>query len=240
MSSVYPPSGAAPARPCQRCGISLPISEVFCKNCGYQNAPTSSSPNNFSQIPFPQQPDMRNGYAPSPQPMGNGGFYGPSGQPPFPGNNYGPMTGQIGQQPAFPQQSFQAGPPAPNMANRPPQVGGWNVPQTPPLPERRRPHIGRIIFVLLVLVATRLFFHAFALPLFEGPDEPFQLARAVAFADAPFRIAFAGDRVPGRVVSAIQAHPCGPDLKRTFGCAPFQRSGAFNALERSSEERCSR
>ena len=38
MSSSYPSFGNAPARPCQRCGRPLPPNEVYCGNCGQNNA----------------------------------------------------------------------------------------------------------------------------------------------------------------------------------------------------------
>jgi hypothetical protein len=73
-----------------------------------------------------------------------------------------------------------------------------------------------------------LVFHAFFLPVFEGPDEPFHLARTAAFADAPFFKALSGRTVPPEIVEAILANPCGPALS-SVGCRPFDRPPAtFN------------
>ena len=91
---------------------------------------------------------------------------------------------------------------------------------------------------LLALVAVRLVFHAVYVPVFEGPDEPFHLARAVAFVEVPPGIAMAGTWVGGEIAGAIEGHPCGPNLARVFECPPFgDGSGAeFNILRPSPWE----
>jgi len=82
--------------------------------------------------------------------------------------------------------------------------------------------------LLAVLVVARFALHAVFLPVFEGPDEPFHLARAAAFADAPLGEALSGRMLPPEIVEAVLANPCGPDLSR-LGCRPFDGSGAsFN------------
>lgn len=50
MSSAYPPYGGAPTQPCQRCGVSLPLNEVYCRNCGHYNTPTQGS-NGVGSVP---------------------------------------------------------------------------------------------------------------------------------------------------------------------------------------------
>lgn len=80
-------------------------------------------------------------------------------------------------------------------------------------------------------MVARFAFHAFFLPVFEGPDEPFHLARAAAFADSPFAEALSGRSVSPEIVEAILANPCGPDLSRV-GCRPFDRSGAIFNITR--------
>ncbi len=85
---------------------------------------------------------------------------------------------------------------------------------------------------LLFLVLARLLFHAFFVPVFEGPDEPFHLGRIAAWADLPWTRAFIGGPVPQEIVASIRAHPCGPDLRRAFDCPPFSgRGAAFNILQ---------
>ena len=84
--------------------------------------------------------------------------------------------------------------------------------------------------VLFVLLAGRLVFHAFYVPVFEGPDEPFHLGRAAVLADDPWRVGLSGDRLPGTIVSSIRAHPCCPNLAAAFGCPPFRGYGSFNTV----------
>lgn len=51
MSSTYP-YGGIPSRPCQRCGMPLPVNEVQCGNCGYYNAqPTGGIPPGQPSVP---------------------------------------------------------------------------------------------------------------------------------------------------------------------------------------------
>lgn len=77
----------------------------------------------------------------------------------------------------------------------------------------------RTAAALLLLVAAKLVFHALYLPAFEGPDEPFHLAR------------ISGDRVSGAIAGAVRQHPCSADLRRATGCPPFgSRRAEFNVL----------
>lgn len=91
------------------------------------------------------------------------------------------------------------------------------------------------------MLAARLVFHAVYVPAYEGPDEPFHLGRAAAFADDSLREAFVGDRLSGSIVSSVRDHPCCANLNVALGCAPFSRHGAFNiaAAESSSSEAAS-
>ncbi len=43
MSSAYPPYGDASTQSCQRCAMALPLNEVYCRNCGYYNAPAQGN-----------------------------------------------------------------------------------------------------------------------------------------------------------------------------------------------------
>jgi hypothetical protein len=82
-----------------------------------------------------------------------------------------------------------------------------------------------------MFVVLRLVLHSFYVPVFEGPDEPFHLARASAFVDQPVTEALAGLEVDGSIVAAIKAYPCGPDLSHAYGCSEFDGSdAAFNIL----------
>ncbi len=86
---------------------------------------------------------------------------------------------------------------------------------------------------LLALVTVRLVLHAVYVPVFEGPDEPFHLARSVAFVDEPMSVAIGGAWVGEKIAGAVGKYPCGPDLSRAFGCPRFSgSSGAeFNILQ---------
>jgi len=86
------------------------------------------------------------------------------------------------------------------------------------------------------LVIARFLLHAFSFPVFEGPDEPFHLARTAAFADGGMVEGLRGERVDASIVAAIASHPCGEDLANHFGCPGFDGSGAlFNILEPAVE-----
>jgi len=88
-----------------------------------------------------------------------------------------------------------------------------------------------IPWLLIVLVAGRFFMHALYVPAFEGPDEPFHLARVTSFLDQPIREALAGETLSGDIAAAVAAHPCAPDLARNFGCERFGDAPAeFNVL----------
>ncbi|MEO8191322.1 MAG: DUF2142 domain-containing protein [Acidobacteriota bacterium] len=96
-----------------------------------------------------------------------------------------------------------------------------------------REPLRRLSVALFTLLAVRMIFHAFYVPAYEGPDEPFHLARAAMFADETPARALQGREVSGVIVASIAAHPCSPDLRRSFGCPPFEHSGAFNLLSRT-------
>ncbi len=84
--------------------------------------------------------------------------------------------------------------------------------------------------ILAFVVCIRLLFHALYVPAFEGPDEPFHLARALIVARDLPRAFEKAQVVPQEVAREVSANPCCPDLQRVFGCAPFEHSGAFNGL----------
>jgi hypothetical protein len=87
--------------------------------------------------------------------------------------------------------------------------------------------------LLAALVTARLAFQVFFVPPFEGPDEPFHLSRAAAFADAPWRRAAAGLPLDRTVEAAVRRSPCGPDLRRAFGCPPFGSRRSFASYWRA-------
>ena len=87
------------------------------------------------------------------------------------------------------------------------------------------------------LVILRLALHAMFLPAFEGPDEPFHLARARAFASVGSTEAWAGMEVDAELVGAMRRAPCGADLHRAVGCPAYgDEPAAFNLLWLGSSE----
>ena len=88
------------------------------------------------------------------------------------------------------------------------------------------------MLTLAVIVVGKLLFHAIFLPAYEGPDEPYHLARISVFADESLAIALLGDVTPGEIVAAWQARPCSPGVAGAIGCAPYGQSGpaVFNLL----------
>jgi hypothetical protein len=76
-----------------------------------------------------------------------------------------------------------------------------------------------------------MLFHALFVPAFEGPDEPFHLARVLAFAREPLAEAFAGSRIEADVQDAIRSLPCSSGLHAAFGCPGFGAApAAFDVL----------
>ncbi|MBV9229305.1 MAG: DUF1080 domain-containing protein [Chloroflexi bacterium] len=94
-----------PTLPCQRCGISLPLNEPHCRNCGFQNGPV--------------QGNNTNGYAPPSNPPWG------VGTPPI---SYGqaPHGGQQWSQPTTPP--FQQGHPRQASASQQPGPTGYYTP----------------------------------------------------------------------------------------------------------------
>lgn len=87
------------------------------------------------------------------------------------------------------------------------------------------------------VVVAKLALHALFLPLYDGPDEPFHLARARAFAASGSKSGEARDQVDAAVVRSIRAWPCGADLRNALGCPPFGSERAwFNTLGRPRAE----
>jgi hypothetical protein len=90
----------------------------------------------------------------------------------------------------------------------------------------------RALSGLRLLVLAHLTLHAFFSPVYEGPDEPFHLARARAFAEGPFAEALAGEVVDADLVHSLRAWPCGPAMHAAFDCPSFGREkAAFNIVE---------
>ncbi|HEY2798408.1 MAG TPA: hypothetical protein VGK26_11015 [Thermoanaerobaculia bacterium] len=91
----------------------------------------------------------------------------------------------------------------------------------------------RLLAVLAAAVVARMVFHALFVPAFEGPDEPYHLARALAFASEPadWSRAFAGAPVGPALAAAVRAKPCSESLHRVFGCPLFgARPARFDVL----------
>jgi hypothetical protein len=99
--------------------------------------------------------------------------------------------------------------------------------------------VRRLPGLLAAAVVARMAFHAVFVPAFEGPDEPYHLARALAFATLPWPDAFAGAPVEPALVDSVRAKPCSENLHRVFGCPLFggdAPAGRFDVLapERAS------
>ena len=91
----------------------------------------------------------------------------------------------------------------------------------------------RLPGLLAAAVVARMAFHAVFVPAFEGPDEPYHLARALAFATRPWPDAFAGAPVEPALVDSVRAEPCSENLHRVFGCPLFggdAPTGRFDVL----------
>lgn len=74
--------------------------------------------------------------------------------------------------------------------------------------------------------------HAIFSPVYEGPDEPFHLARARQFVGAPLAEALAGEEVDADLVRSMQAWPCGPAMQSALDCPAYgSEPAAFNILD---------
>ena len=90
----------------------------------------------------------------------------------------------------------------------------------------------KTVWALLTILALRLVFHALYVPVYEGPDEPFHLARIVSFVDGSLAEGWRGETVSPLIVGSVESHPCCNDLARAFGCRPFgEGSAEFNILD---------
>jgi hypothetical protein len=78
-----------------------------------------------------------------------------------------------------------------------------------------------VLRAALLLLFARLLLHAAAIPVFEGPDEPFHLDRAVIVAHDSVLAAAKPVPLSPELQRAIARNPCAPDLRRAFGCPPF-------------------
>lgn len=104
----------------------------------------------------------------------------------------------------------------------------------PPAGRTRNERVSRtIVAALLAAVVLRLILQALLSPAFEGPDEPFHLARVLTLARSVSVSAWRGEAMPVDLVRAVSSFPCGPDLGRVFACPPFDGSrkpAIFNTL----------
>lgn len=100
-----------------------------------------------------------------------------------------------------------------------------------------------MIRVLTLALILRWVLHAFYLPVFEGPDEPFHLARARLVADAlvgstDLGSALRGRRMDADLLETVQREPCAEDLERVFSCPPLASVDAeFNVLRQREDRR---
>jgi hypothetical protein len=92
----------------------------------------------------------------------------------------------------------------------------------------------RLLLPLAIAVIVRMAFQAAFVPAFEGADEPQHLARILDFSARPFREAFEARDVSPRILAAVAAFPCRPQLAAALGCPPYgQAPGAFDLLRGS-------
>jgi hypothetical protein len=92
----------------------------------------------------------------------------------------------------------------------------------------------RLLIAATLFVLARLVFHALYWPAFEGPDEPFHLARVRAGLQATG----VGDALDSELIGCVRSVPCSEDLARALGCTPFAQSeqvAAFNIVGSSCE-----
>jgi hypothetical protein len=89
----------------------------------------------------------------------------------------------------------------------------------------------RLLFALGATVLGMFALHCFFVPAYDGPDEPFHLARVLAFSRGPFVAALQGAELPADLAASVSRRPCGPDLSRVFDCRRFPSKGSiFNLL----------
>ena len=89
----------------------------------------------------------------------------------------------------------------------------------------------RLLFALGAIVVAKLTLHSLFVPAYDGPDEPFHLARVLAFSRGPFMAALRGASLPADLVDSVSRRPCGADLSRVFHCRLFPSEGSpFNLL----------
>lgn len=93
----------------------------------------------------------------------------------------------------------------------------------------RPPARVRLVTALALLVLLKYLLFAWALPVFEGVDEPFHLDRVRAFAEGSLAEGWRGRPLAAEVVAAVRASPCGEDLRRVFGCPRFAGEAGFDA-----------
>lgn len=89
-----------------------------------------------------------------------------------------------------------------------------------------------MLFTLRAAVLLLCLLHALFNPVYEGPDEPFHLARARQFARAPLAEALAGQVVDADLIRSLRAWPCGTAMRAAFDCPPHgSEPAAFNILK---------
>lgn len=87
------------------------------------------------------------------------------------------------------------------------------------------------LFALRAAVLSVCLLHAVFTPVYEGPDEPFHLARARLYTRAPLAEALAGRVVDADLARSMLAWPCGPAMQAALDCPAYGREpAAFNIL----------
>lgn len=87
------------------------------------------------------------------------------------------------------------------------------------------------LWALRLSVLCLLSLHALFTPVYEGPDEPFHLARARLFATAPLSEALAGRSIDAALLRSMRAWPCGPSMQAAIHCPEYGgEKASFNLL----------
>ena len=87
------------------------------------------------------------------------------------------------------------------------------------------PKVRSSLIIIVACLVVRLLLHCLYFPKYEGPDEPFHLARSVSMANSSLAQGWKGEEFSAELAADVSREPCGPDLQRVFGCSSFGEGG---------------